>query len=217
MPAPSIDGPMQRRVAIVTPRRLSDYSSPAQRSAFASIAVAAAGVALLCGVLSKPADDGRSLCPAVFADPCPAGGPYLFPGWLFAAPALMLIVLLALAVRRALRRVVDSPATAWPELSETDSALRRGAVRLVLRIANAALLLTIAMFLGIAAMPLLNAPVLDTGATPEAERIIGLIGTALVGVTLTVFGSGMVVSVLAVSTLVRLPRAGANRRAVADR
>lgn len=210
MPVPSIDGAMRRRTASVMPRRLSDYSTVRQRATFATIASMTALIALLSGLLSKPADDGRWICPVMFSDPCLAGGPFLFPGWLFAAPALPLIGLLVVAVRHALRRVVTSPATAWPELSETDTALRRGAVRLVLRVANASLLLTSTVFLGSAALPLMNAPVLETGMTPDSAQLAGIVGLVLLGVAGVVFLVGMVMAVLAATSLARLPRGAAD-------
>jgi hypothetical protein len=171
MPAPSIDGAVRRRTADVAPRVLRDYSTPRQRVGFIVLACATTGVALVAGLLSKPAEDGRYICTTVFVATCPAGGPYLFPGWLFAVPALALTGLLAGAVALALRRILRAPAAAWAELGGTDRVLRRGAVRLTLRVAEAALALTTASFLLFAALPLLNARVLETGLSSGAAGV----------------------------------------------
>lgn len=48
------------------------------------------------------------------------------------------------------------------------------------RTTSSSALLTTSMLLRLAATPLLNAPVLDTGSDPEAARIVRQIGMVLV-------------------------------------
>ena len=214
LPAPSIDGAVRRRTAGVEPRRLADYSSVVQRTTFLVTAAITVVVALTTGILSKAAPDGRFLCTSLFPAACTAGGPYLFPGWLFAAPALILIASLVVVVHFVLRRVVTAPATAWPELSAEDVALRRSGVRLVFRVAGASLALTAALFIGLAAFPLMNAPLLDTGLAPNPARYIGAAGMILLGVSAVAFCYGAVSAVLSVVGVFRSPRivAAAARR-----
>lgn len=106
MPAPTIDGTLRRRTSSVKPRTLSNYSSSGQGARFGVIVGITALAAVGAGLLSKSAPDGRSLYTALFPAECTAGGPYLFPGWLFALPVLVLTGVLVLACVQALRRVI---------------------------------------------------------------------------------------------------------------
>lgn len=208
MPPPSIDGAVRRRTADVAPRTLAQYSSITQRTTFVVIAVVTTVVVLVAGVSSKLSTDGRSICTSVFPAECPGGGPLLFPGWLFAAPALVLIAALGVATHYAVRRIIAAPATAWPELSAADTALRRSGVRLSLRIAGTALALTTALFFGLAAFPLINAQQLDTGLTTTEAVYAAMVGMILLGAAAFAFVYSIVATVLTVTsafTAARVP------------
>lgn len=197
MPSPTIDGQVRRRVAGAVRRRLSDYSTRAQRARFVAMAVVATSVVLAAGIASKPAPDGRFICTAVFPADCSAGGPSLFPGWLFAVPALVLIAALIAATAFALRRMVDAPAAAWPALSDADAELRRNGVRMVMRIATTALMLTTALFLALAAIPLLNAEPIDTGLSADGAAVASVTGLYLIGAAAVGLAWSVVLAVLA--------------------
>lgn len=180
MPPPTIEGTVRRRSAVLQRRDFRHYSSPRQLWLFIALFGVTSVAVLASGLTSKMAPDGRWLCTAVFPAQCAAGGPYLYPGWLFAAPALGLIAALLAALILAFRRIATAPSAAWPALDEVDSALRTEAVRLVFRIGNSALLLTLGLFLGAAGLPLLNAPVLDTGLSMIGASLAQMVGVALV-------------------------------------
>ncbi|KFF59161.1 hypothetical protein JF66_13185 [Cryobacterium sp. MLB-32] len=209
MPTPTIDGALRRRTSSVRPRTLSDYSSSGQRARFGVVVGMTALVAVGGGLLSKSAPDGRSLCTALFPADCTAGGPYLFPGWMFALPVLAFTAVLVLASVLALRRVVDAPATAWAELSAADTALRRGGVRLVFRVASAPLALTVGLLLGTASLPFINAPVLKTGLDANAAATLHVLGVVLLGVATAALIYGLVLALLAVIGAIKLPRTAA--------
>jgi hypothetical protein len=206
MPAPTIDGAVRRRGASLVPRRIQDYTSAGQRRLFVSLLSAAIAVILACGLASKARDDGRWMCTALFPSDCTDGGPFIFPGWLFAAPVLLLIVALLGTMTLALRRIITAPGAAWSELINTDSELRTAAVRMVLRIGSAPIVLTLAIFLGAAGLPLFNAEVLDTGLTSNGSAVAHLAGTILLGASVLVFVYGFALAVLTVVDAVRLPR-----------
>ncbi|MDY7541819.1 hypothetical protein [Cryobacterium sp. 5B3] len=206
MPAPTIDGALRRRTSNVQPRTLRDYSTSGQRARFCVIVGLTALVAVGAGLLSKSAPDGRSLCTALFPAECKAGGPYLFPGWMFALPVLVLSCVLVLAAVQALRRVVDAPATAWAELSDADTALRRSGVRLVFRVASAPLALTLGLLLGMASLPLVNAPLLETGLDVNAAVTLHTIGMVLFGAAPVALVYGLTLAFLAVIGAIKLPR-----------
>ena len=206
LPAPTIDGALRRRTSSVTARTLSDYSSYGQRARFAANVGITVLTAVAAGLLSKSAPDGRSLCTALFPAECTAGGPYLFPGWMFALPVLLLTGVLVLATVQALRRVIDAPATAWAELSDADTALRRSGVRLVFRVASAPLALTLGLLLGTASLPLVNALVLETGLDANAAATLHTIGMVLLGTAVVALVYGLSLAFLAVIGAIKLPR-----------
>ena len=206
MPAPTIDDALRRRSSSVKPRTLSNYSSSGQRTRFGVIVGTTVLAAVAAGLLSKAAPDGRSLCTALFPAECKAGGPYLFPGWMFALPVLVLTGVLVLATVQALRRVIDAPATAWAELSDADAALRRSGVRLVFRVASAPLALTLGLLLGMASLPLVNAPLLETGLDVNAAATLHTIGMVLFGAAAVALVYGLSLAFLAVIGAIKLPR-----------
>ena len=205
LPPPTIEGAVRRRGAELEQRHVNRYSSPIQRWLMFALFSVVVGAVLALGFTSKTAPDGRSLCTAVFPSECTAGGPFLYPGWLFAAPALFLIATLLAAMMLALRRIIDAPAAAWRALVEVDTALRVGAVRLVFRIASTALVLTLGMFLGAAGIPLLNAGVLETGLSAEGDAIAGVVGFVLVATSAFALLSGLLLAFVAILSTVGRP------------
>lgn len=205
MPPPTIDGAVRRRIANLEPRGVKNYSSPAQRRVFVTLLSVTVAVVLASGLTSKSAADGRSLCTSMFPADCVAGGPYLYPGWLFAAPALILITILVAAMVMALRRIITAPAAAWSELVDADTALRVAAVRLVLRIGSTPLVLTLGLFLGAAGLPFLNAEVLATGLTSNGDAIARVVGIVLVGTSALLLVDGLVLAFVSVVGATRLP------------
>lgn len=201
LPAPTIEGTVRLRGAELTQRRVGLFSSVRQRMFISLLFGVTATAVLASGLTSGSASDGRSLCFALYELPCTPGGPYLYPGWMFAVPALALTAALLAATFFAVRRVVSSPAAAWPELAHEDSSQRAGAVRLVLQTATVALVLTLGFFLGAAGIPLLNAEVLETGLSPRDDSIARSVGLVLVGSGATSLLYGCV---LAIATLVVL-------------
>lgn len=174
------------------------------------IGVATSLVALLvvvCGVLSKaPAEDGRFICTSLFSAPCLAGGAYLFPGWYFALPTLGALLALITGGLLALWRVARVPVAAWAELRSDDHTLRRNAGSMVSLVVLAAVLMTGALFLAGAGIPLLNAPVLTTGLSAGAAGFLSVIGIVATCLGAAVLVAGLVVSVVAVLAAVRVAR-----------
>ncbi|WP_130176915.1 hypothetical protein [Cryobacterium sp. SO1] len=210
MPTPTIDGAVRRRGADLEQRRLNSYSSAGQRRMFVALFSVTVAVVLASGLTSKAGPDGRSLCTSLFPVECIGGGPYLYPGWLFAAPTLILIAALLATIVPALRRIITAPAAAWSELVDADTAIRVAAVRLVLRIASTPMVLTLGVFLGAAGLPLLNAEVLETGLNPNGEAIAHTFGIILVGTSAPVIACGLVLAFLSIVGATRLPRAAAD-------
>lgn len=209
MPTPTLDGPLRRRTAEAEPRRLSTYSTSSQRRTFAVVALFTTAVTLLSGLFSQPSFDGRFLCTSLYASSCSGSGPYLYPGWLFAAPALVLVIGLYALVRMALQRIVLAPATIWPELSDADTAMRAGAIRFVLRVAGAAFGLTAGLFLGLASLPLFNAPLLETGLSADNAAIVSRVGLVLLGMSVITLVYALGTAIVAVTGLLRTPRLAA--------
>ena len=174
------------------------------------IGAAMSSVSLLvvvCGLLSKvPAGDGRFICTSLFSAPCLAGGPYLFPGWYFGLPTLGALLALVAGGLLALWRIARVPVAAWAELRPDDHALRRNAGSMVSLVVLAAVLMTGALFLAGAGIPLLNAPVLTTGLSPSAAGFLSVIGTVATCLSAAVLVTGLVVSVVAVLAAVRVAR-----------
>lgn len=204
LPSPTIEGAVRRRIADVQPRRFGRYASKAQRTRFVVLLGSTVVVILAAGLASKASPDGRWLCTAVFTEECTPGGPYLFPGWLFAAPALLLVAALVGTVVLAVRRVLSAPTAAWAELTEADTALRSAAVRLVLRIASAPLLLTLGIFLGAAGLPLFNARGLDTGLSTVGDEVSHAVGIVLMVASLPMLLGGITLALVAIIGTLRL-------------
>lgn len=216
MPAPTIDGAVQRRTAAGRRRELGDHLSSGQRAAFVATVALTASVVLAGGVLSKSATDGRSLCTALFPAECVAGGTTLFPGWLFAGPLLVLIAALLASTGLALRRIVDAPGATWEELATVDDELRRRGALTVLRVATTALGLTTALILGIGAAPLINARVLDTGLTDDGVAAATLAGMVALGASGVAFAFSVVMATMVVVGARRIRHRGAGREMVAS-
>jgi hypothetical protein len=211
MPVPTIDGAVRRRGANLEPRRLKNYLSSGQFRVFGALAIVTVAMVLACGLTSKTTLDGRSLCTSIFTADCTAGGPYLYPGWLFAAPTLLLIVALLGAMVLALRRIITAPTAAWSELVDADTEIRVAAVRLVFRISSTPLVLSLGLFLGAAGLPLLNADVLETGLNPDGNALAHLLGIILVGTSAPVFVCGLALAFFSVVAAMRLPRGPVDR------
>jgi len=210
LPPPTLDGAVRRRIANLEPRRFKNYSSPAQRRMFVALSGVTVAVVLGSGLTSKSAADGRSLCTSLFPADCVAGGPYLYPGWLFAAPALILIAVLLASMVIALRRIIRAPGAAWSELTDADTALRVAAVQLVLRIGSTPLVLTAGLFLGFAGLPLLNAEVLVTGLSSNGDGIAHLTGFIMVVISAPVLLYGLVLAFVSIIGATVLPRAASH-------
>ncbi|MGV3732653.1 MAG: hypothetical protein ACO1N6_04530 [Microcella sp.] len=201
LPPPTIDGAVRVRHAELTPRHIGLFSSGRQRMITSLLFGVTVTAVITAGLTSGDASDGRSLCFAFYDLPCTPGGSYLYPGWMFAVPALALTATLFAATFFAVRRVVSSPAAAWPELAHEDGTQREGAVRLVLQTASVALVLTLGFFLGAAGIPLLNAEILETGLSARDDSIARSVGLVLVGSgSIAVLSGG----VLAITTLAAL-------------
>jgi hypothetical protein len=207
VPGAVIEGEVAVRSAQLEPRTALSMLS-ARRARLVVVAGSVVGlVVILCGLLSKaPADDGRLICTSLFIAPCLTGGPYLFPGWYFALPTLGALVILGTGGYLALWRVARVPVAAWPDLQAADHALRRNAGSMVSLVLLAAVLMTGALFLAGAGIPLLNAPVLTTGLTAEAAAVLSVVGVITACVGAAVLVAGLVAAVVAVLAAVRVAR-----------
>ncbi len=210
LPAPTIEGAVRRRGAELEQRNVATFSTARQRIIVTSLFGVTVVTVLASGLTSRNATDGRSLCTAFFESVCTAGGPYLYPGWMFALPALTLIVALSAATVVTLHRIVSSPAAAWTELASEDRAQRTAAVRLVMRISSIALILTVGFFLGAAGIPLLNAEVLETGLSPSDDALARTVGLVLVSIGALSLLVGLALAIVTLVGLGRPPRLGAD-------
>ena len=206
LPSPTIDGYVALRTAGLYQRRVRDYLSSVQRVSVLCLFALVAAFVLAAGLTSKASVEGLSLCAAVFPAACVSGGPTLYPGWTFAAPALLLIAALFAAMLLSLRRIATAPSAAWSHLTDRDAALREDAVRLVVRISVIALVLTLGMFLGAAGIPLMNAPALETGLGVDGDAGARLVGIVLVSVGAATIVAGLVLSFVTIISTAGLPR-----------
>lgn len=168
------------------------------------LALAAAGVLaltlLLTGITAMP--DGRSFG-YVRGDLSGGGGPY--PGFVFGVPALIGLAVLVAAVVIALARITSAGRPTSESLREVDTALRRIAIRVVLKTTVSALLVTAGGVLfsagGVLRQVSFNLE-LNGGGVLQPAALIG--GIILPLGTISVV-AGVVFFVLAVLDAVRRP------------
>ncbi|TCL87364.1 hypothetical protein EDF31_10262 [Curtobacterium sp. PhB142] len=207
IPAVAIDGATAHRSASLQVRSARSALLPQQWRRLWWAVGCAVGIVLVAGLGSAPAPDGRWLCTSVFPMQCPAGdGPYLFPGWYFGLPALLGIALLSAGVWASLWRIAVTPAAAWPDLDAADGALRQRAGQVVALVGTAAALLTAAVFLSAAGLPLMNALHLDSGLAGGAATVVVRLGMVVVLAGVVVAFAGIVTAVAAVVRAVTAAR-----------
>lgn len=137
------------RTADLSPRRAWDYARV--WPAYAALALPFVVLPLL----ALPAEaDGRTIGHHYGHQASSFSSPY--PGWFYAVPILIAVVVLAALTDLALRRVARAPRPSDPALRDADEAVRTLAVRLVVAIAAAAALATTGVALTGAGIPSMN-------------------------------------------------------------
>lgn len=205
-PPASAEGfPSEVRVAALEPRHTWSFA-PARTLAGLAVLFGAVLVLLVCAaVASSPDEAGRYRAITLTGDGIRSSAtPY--PGWFYALPLIAVIVLLAVAVLVALRRIATTPSLPGAGLERHDRAWRAASTRIVTSLAAAAVTLQA----GGAAVIGGNA-IRIAASQPSVPAAAQIIGAGLLLTGLAVLCASAVAYTLAVLRIFSLPGAIARR------